>query len=248
MFPILVNIGPVTIYTYGFFIAAAFLAGMVWAAREADAKGLDPKIVFDVGFYIVLSAILGSRLLYVLLNPSYFLQFPLEIFKFWKGGLVFLGGALLATAAVLLYFKRRNLSVWLWADCFAPGLALGQAIGRLGCFSAGCCYGKECELPWAATFSNPASLAPQHIPLHPTQLYHALAGLVSFGILLAAKRHLKQPGQLMGLFFVLYAFFRFTIEFFRDDYRGTVGFFSVTQVIAAAVLIIGVIIIYQRRA
>jgi phosphatidylglycerol---prolipoprotein diacylglyceryl transferase len=248
MHPLLVNIGPFTVYTYGFFIAMGFLIGMGWATYEAKQRGMDPKIISDVGFFIILSAIIGSRLLYVMINPLYFMTRPLEIFMFWKGGLVFLGGALLASLSVYIFFRRRSMSVWPWADCFAPGLALGDFIGRFGCLSAGCCFGKTCDLPWAITFTNPASLAPLHIALHPTQVYHSLAGLSTFVILLALRNRLKGAGQLFGLFLILYSVFRFSVEFFRGDYRGDFGIFSVTQMIALLVLAAGVSLLRIRRA
>lgn len=248
MHPILINIGPVTIYSYGFFIALAFIVGLLWARHEARTRGLDPRLIADAGFYIILAAIVGSRLLYVLLNPSYFLSNPLEILFFWKGGLVFLGGVILAAVTLLWFFYRQGLSIWPWLDCLAPGIALGQAIGRIGCFLAGCCYGKATSVPWAVTFTNEHSLAPLNVPLHPTQIYHALAGLITFVLLLAFKRVFKGEGQIMGLFLVLYSLFRFNIEFFRGDYRGELGFLSVTQIIAIIVFIMGLCIITKRRA
>jgi phosphatidylglycerol:prolipoprotein diacylglycerol transferase len=248
MNPILIEIGPITIHSYGFFIAMAFLAGILIIIREAKQRGLPHQIVSDLSFYIILSAIVGSRLLYVLLNPGYFLEHPLQILMFWKGGLVFLGGGLAATAVVIWFLRKHEQPFWDWADAIAPGLALGQAIGRIGCLMAGCCYGKQCDLPWAITFSDPNSLAPVHIALHPTQLYHSLAGLLTFIILMLAKRYLPHKGQLMGLLFVLYSIFRFGIEFFRDDYRGDFYMLSVTQVIAIIVFCAGLIIIKKRSA
>jgi phosphatidylglycerol---prolipoprotein diacylglyceryl transferase len=248
MHPLLVSIGPFTVYTYGFFIALGFMIGLGWAAHEARRQGMDPKIVSDVGFFIILSAIAGSRLLYVLINPLYFLARPLEIFMFWKGGLVFLGGALLAALSVYLFFRRRSMSVWPWADCFAPALALGDFFGRFGCLSAGCCYGRECDLPWAITFTNPATLAPLDIALHPTQIYHSLSALITFLILLASRNRLKRPGQLFGLFLMLYSVFRITVEFFRGDYRGDFGIFSVTQMLALFVMAAGIALFRTRRA
>jgi phosphatidylglycerol:prolipoprotein diacylglycerol transferase len=248
MHPKLITIGSFTIYTYGFFIAAAFLLGMSWTMREARYRGLNPKLVSDLGFYLILGGILGARLLYVLINPRYFLEHPLEIFMFWKGGLVFLGGAIVGAICGYVFLRKRNQPLWPWLDAVAPGLALGQAVGRLGCFAAGCCYGTKCTLPWAVTFTHPDSLAPLYVPLHPTQIYHSLAGLVTFIFLLVAKKRLKGSGQLMGLFLILYAFFRFSIEFFRGDYRGSIGILSVTQILALGLFILGLWVIYKRRA
>jgi phosphatidylglycerol:prolipoprotein diacylglycerol transferase len=247
MHPKLITIGPFTIYTYGFFIAAAFLLGMTWTMREARTRGLDPKLVSDLGFYLILGGILGARLLYVLICPGYFLKHPLEIFMFWKGGLVFLGGAIVGAICGFVFLRKKKQPIWPWLDAIAPGLALGQAVGRLGCFSAGCCYGKKCSLPWAVTFTNPDSLAPLYVPLHPTQIYHSLAGLLTFILLLSFKKRLKGPGQLMGMFLILYSVLRFSIEFFRGDYRGTIGFLSVTQVLALGLFALGFLILLKRR-
>jgi phosphatidylglycerol---prolipoprotein diacylglyceryl transferase len=248
MQPLLVSIGPFTIYSYGFFIAFGFLIGLVFAAFEAGRRGLDPRVVSDVGFYIILSAIVGSRLLYVLLNPRYFLNNPLEILMFWKGGLVFLGGALLAALTVSLYFQSRSMSVWPWADCFAPALALGEFFGRMGCLSAGCCYGKVSDQAWAITFTHSASMAPLNTPLHPTQAYLSLAALVTFLALLASRKALQGHGQLFGLFLILYAVFRLAIEFFRGDFRADLGIFSLTQILALLIMAAGVFLLRSRRA
>ncbi|MFP4658105.1 MAG: prolipoprotein diacylglyceryl transferase [Desulfonatronovibrionaceae bacterium] len=247
MHPILLEFGPITIHSYGFFIALAFLAGMTWTMREANQRDLPAKYVPDFSFYIILGSIIGARILYVLLNPTYFLKNPLEAVMFWKGGLVFLGGAIVATLLGYLFLRKKNQPVWPWLDALAPGLALGQAIGRLGCVFAGCCYGQTCNLPWAVTFTAPESLAPVHVPLHPTQIYHSLAGLITFALLLVLKKRTTEPGKLMGAFLILYSVFRFNIEFFRGDYRGDLGILSVTQLLAAGIFILGVTIVASRK-
>jgi phosphatidylglycerol:prolipoprotein diacylglycerol transferase len=167
---------------------------------------------------------------------------------FWKGGLVFLGGAILAAASGYWFLSSRNQPLWSWMDAIAVSVPLGQAIGRIGCVMAGCCYGSPCELPWAITFTDPNSLAPVNIPLHPTQLYHCLAGLLTFAILLGAKRFLKTEGMLSGLMLMLYAVFRFSIEFFRGDYRGDFGIISVTQMITLGVFLLGAgMMVYRKK-
>ncbi len=247
MHPILLELGPITIHSYGFFIALAFLGGMFWTMHEARLKGLYSQYVPDLLFYLILGSIIGSRILYVLINPSYFLKNPLEILMFWKGGLVFLGGAIIAAILGYIFLKRRQQPIWPWLDALAPGLALGQAIGRLGCLSAGCCYGKSCDLPWALTFTSPNSLAPLHTPLHPTQVYHSLAGLVTFIVLLFLKKYLTGSGRLMGALLILYAIFRFGIEFFRGDYRGDLGLLSITQLLAIGMMLLGTYILVSRK-
>lgn len=247
MFPTILEIGPFTLHAYGLFVAAGFLLGIAWSMREARARGLNPDTVSDLGFYIILGAILGARLLYVLINPTYFWNNPLEIFMFWKGGLVFSGGAILATVFALAFLRRRKEDPWLWMDTLAPGIGLGEAVGRIGCLAAGCCYGASCDLPWAVTFFHPESLAPLHVPLHPTQLYHSLAGLACFAATMALRDGLRHTGQLMGVFLVLFGILRFVIEIFRADYRGDFGPVSVTQLIALGAVGLGLFIIQYRR-
>ena len=247
MHPILIQIGPVTIYSYGFFIAAAILLGLAVGIRQASKKGLDAQLGPDLGFYLILSAIVGARILYVLLKPEHFLTHPLQIVMFWKGGLVFVGGAAAAIGVGYLYLRSKGQPFWQWTDAFAPGIALGQGVGRIGCLMAGCCYGKETQLPWAITFTNPLSLAPLHIPLHPTQIYHSLAGFFTFLLLLVTKNRLRGPGQLFGLFLATYGVLRFVIEFYRGDFRGHLGMFSITQWMALAALAAGMLIIFLRR-
>jgi phosphatidylglycerol:prolipoprotein diacylglycerol transferase len=120
-------------------------------------------------------------------------------------------------------------------------------VGRIGCFMAGCCYGKETQVPWAVTFTNPLSLAPLHIPLHPTQIYHSLAGFFTFILLLVCGRRLSGSGQLFGLFLAAYGALRFVIEFYRGDFRGHLAMFSITQWMALAALAAGALIILLRR-
>ena len=247
MFPTLIEIGPLTIHTYGFFIALGFLLALAWSTREARQRGLDPALVQDIGFYAIVAAIVGSRALYVLLNLDYFLANPFQTLMFWKGGLVFLGGVVAVVLTVFIFLRAHEQPILPWADTFMPGLALGQAVGRLGCFAAGCCFGKTCDLPWAVTFDAAGSLAPQGVPLHPTQLYHSLGALLSFVLLLAVKPYFKEPGRLTGVFLLLYPLVRIGVEFFRADFRGEVGPFSVTQIMAAALFLLGLYLTFRPR-
>ncbi len=248
MHPILIDLGFVTIHTYGVFIASAFLAAMAWTHIEARRKGLDPKAIPDMALAVFFGAVVGSRLLYVLIKADYYIANPLEIFMIWKGGLVFSGGAILAGLLGWHTARKLKLPAGLWLDAVAPGLALGEGIGRLGCFFAGCCYGAPCALPWAVTFTDPESLAePLFMPLHPTQLYHSLSGFFIYAVLLLLRDRMGRPGRLMGLFLVLFATARFSVEFFRADYRGDfLGFMSVTQVTASAFLALGLLLLFWR--
>ena len=250
MNPILFSIGSINIYAYSVFLTAGCLLGMGWAMRAARLWELDYKLAPITGIIAVISGIIGARTLYVGLYPQEFAGNLLKIFYIWQGGLVFSGAILFGSLAGLLYLRSKQQPILDWLDCFAPGIALGQAVGRLGCFFAGCCYGKPTELPWAVTFKNTASLAPLFQPLHPTQLYHSLAGLVTFLILVIAGNHIKTEGRITGLFLILFSAFRFIIEFFRADYRGELGPLSMTQFITLVFFAIGIYLlsIYKKRS
>src|SRR4030043_817819 len=197
MHPILFRFGPLTIHTYGLLVAVGFLIGLGFAVRQARKEGTPADKIIDLGFYILLSAIIGSRLGFNLINASHYIKNPLDIFKIWEGGLVFYGGVLLAVPTAIWYVKKNGLGIWSTADVFAPSIAIGHALGRLGGFFAGCCYGKTAQsLPWAGTFTNPESLAPIGIPLHPTQLYESAGEFINFLILIALRKNKAFKGQL----------------------------------------------------
>ncbi|MBF0496689.1 MAG: prolipoprotein diacylglyceryl transferase [Deltaproteobacteria bacterium] len=246
MFPTIVRLGPLAIHTYGVLVATAFLAGVGLAMREARRLGQDPTKVMDLSLYIVISAIVGSRLLYVLLKFDYYIKKPLNVFMIWEGGLVFYGGLIGALIVGLWYMRRHGLNMWLTCDIFAPSLPLGQAIGRLGCFSAGCCYGSPTDVPWAVTFTNPETLAsPLGVPIHPTQLYSSAIGLVIFLILMLMRKHKKFDGQLVWTYVVLSGIGRFFDEFCRADFRGpeVFGVISTTQAISIVSIVLGVVML-----
>jgi len=218
MYPILFKIGPLTIHTYGFFVATGFLIGIYLATQQATKEGIQSQKIVDLGFYILLASIVGARLFYILVNPSHYMSNPLDIFKIWEGGLVFYGGVLLVIPTVIWYVRKNNIGLWKTADVFAPSIAIGHAFGRIGCFSAGCCYGRIAEsLPWSVIFTSPECLAPLNVPLHPTQLYEAGAEAVNFLILITLRKYKSFNGQLFFTYILIYSVIRFTIEFFRGD-------------------------------
>ena len=220
MHPILFRIGPFTLHTYGLLISTGVLLAIALAVRQARREGEDPQKMMDLAFYLLLSSIVGSRLLYVLINYQDYLTRPWAIFKLWEGGLVFYGGFALAFIVGTWYLRRQQLPLWKTADIWAAPLALGHAVGRLGCFAAGCCYGKPTKVPWAVTFTDPQSLAILGVPLHPVQLYEAFANLLLFLFLSFYWAHRKFEGQVFWLYALLYSVIRFVLEFFRGDARG----------------------------
>ena len=242
MFPILFKLGPLTLHTYGFFVALGFLLALTWTHRESLRRGLDPEIFHDLFFYVVIAALIGARFFYVVLNFSYFRNEPLAALRLWEGGLVFYGGFLTAVPVFIWRIRRWQKPVLEILDVAAPALVLAQAVGRLGCLSAGCCYGKPCDSGLAITFSDPLSFAPLHQSLHPTQIYHLLANLSIFLFLVIVSRRSVRRGALVVGYLVLYGALRFTIEFWRGDPRGFLAGFSTSQWISAGLVISGILL------
>ncbi|MDX9787329.1 MAG: prolipoprotein diacylglyceryl transferase [Desulfobacterales bacterium] len=248
MHPVLIKIGPVSIYTYGLFVALGFLVGILVAQKEAVRLGQAPARVGDLCFYILIAAIIGSRLFYMAVNPGEFMENPLEIFKIWNGGLVFYGGFIAAVVTMVVYLRRKRLPLWQTTDILAPGLAAGHVLGRIGCFFAGCCYGKACALPWAVTFTDPMSLAPHGIPIHPTQLYEVINNLILFSFLWWFRKRKTFDGQVFWVYLLLYGVTRTLLEIFRGDPRGLFldGLLSISQIIGMALAAIAVAMLIYK--
>lgn len=245
MYPKILEIGPLTIHTYGLLLAAAFIAGIWIASRNARREGVDPDAIWNMGLVVIFAALVGSKVLLLLSDFGYYSRNPREIFSLstLRSAGVYYGGLLLALVSAVWYLRSKRLPAWKVADAAAPGIALGQAIGRLGCLSAGCCYGRHTDLPWGITFTDTYAYenvgVPLHLPLHPTQLYESAGTLCLFFLLSwrLGKRH--RPGQIIVEYLCLYALLRFAIEFFRDDERGYLfyGLLSTSQFIAVLTLL-----------
>jgi phosphatidylglycerol---prolipoprotein diacylglyceryl transferase len=249
MFPDLFSIGPLTVHTYGLLVALGFGAGVVITLKLGKHQGIPPQQVMDMAFVIILWAIVGSRLLYVLMNFSHFKDHPLDALRIWQGGLVFSGGLLAVAPAMVWYLRRRRISFWAAGDLWAPALALGQAVGRIGCFMAGCCFGRPTDLPWGMVFTHPHTLAPPNIPLHPTQLYAALAGFLIFGLLIFLHKKRKFQGQIFVWYLILHSTARLFVERFRADDRGFIPGteMSLTQVVAILILLAGIVALFALK-
>src|SRR6058998_2573864 len=254
MYPRLFELGPITVYTYGVLLAAAYLLGLKLAMARAKARGLDANRVLDLGIYIIISALIGAKLLLLVTDFRAFTADPRELLTLARSGGVFYGGLILAVIVALVYISRVGLPLWTTCDVFAPGIALGHVVGRFGCLFAGCCYGKPTTVPWAITFTDPFAASnvgtPLNQPLHPTQLYEAGAELLILGVLLATERKGRPfAGRTFWLYMLLYAISRFIIEFFRGDERGTVFMFSTSQFISLLLAPLALImLVYLSRA
>ena len=236
---------------YGFLLAIAFLIALWVALRQARASGLEPSLITDVWIVSLVSGWLGAKLLLYLVDLDYYLANPKAILTTLRSAGVFYGGLLMAIGASLVLLKRRRVDAWVAGDVVAPAIIMGQAIGRLGCLAAGCCYGKACSLPWAVTFTNPRAHeftgVPLNEPLHPVQLYMAAADLAMFFVLLAVAKRKRFDGQVLLLYLILYALVRGTLEIFRGDPRGEVAGLSTSQAISIAVGAVALILYVRRR-
>lgn len=231
------DVGPFTIYTYGVLLAASYLLGLRLAMWRAKKWGLDANRVLDLGIYIIIAALIGAKLLLLIVEFDQFRN-PQELLSLARSGGVFYGGLLFAVGVAFWYIAKHHLPFWTTCDVFAPGIALGHVTGRLGCLAAGCCYGKPTNVPWAVVFTNPVAAAnvgtPLGIPLHPTQIYEAVAALLILVLLLATERRGRPfPGRTFWSYMFLYAISRYIIEIYRGDPRGTVfGVLSTSQFIS----------------
>jgi phosphatidylglycerol:prolipoprotein diacylglycerol transferase len=217
MYPVLFKIGPFPIHAYGFMVAIAFLVGILISLYYAKREGIKSEIILDLAVYVVIAAIVGSRLFYVIGQWDQYKNNILEIFMVQKGGLVFLGGFLLAMLVMVWYAKRRAVPLLKLFDVVAPGTALGYAIARIGCFLNGCCFGLPTDVPWGIVCS-PDSLAHSYFPeahLHPTQLYSAASMILVFIIVVLLFPRKKFDGYIFFWWIILYSIYRFLVEFLR---------------------------------
>lgn len=249
MFPRILQIGSFSLPTYGVLIALGFLVGVTLSARLARRSGMDAERVTSLGILLLLSAVVGAKVFMIVDSWSYYAADPGRLFTMsaLRSGGVFYGG-LLAALAVAYYYTRRHSMPWLaTADVMAPGLAFGHAIGRMGCFAAGCCWGRQTEVAWAVTFTNPMAHGftgvPLNVPLHPTQLYEATGTALIGAFLLWLHGRAHGAGTVLGAYLALYSSFRFGVELLRDEGARTllVGeFISTTQCVAIGLACLGV--------
>src|ERR1051326_7730663 len=226
MYPVLFRIHGFPINTYGVFLALAFLGAIFVTVRLAQRDGLPKERIYDLCLWLLLSSLVGSKLLMLFTEPEY-RQNPMMLFSldFLRSGGVFYGGLIGAIITGFVLMRRWKLPWWKTADACAPGIALGNVLGRQGCFSAGCCWGKPTTLAWGVRFSEAGheiTGVPTGVHLHPTQLYESFTMLIVFFFLLWLHKKKKFSGQVILAYAVIYATVRFLIEFVRDDPRGDV--------------------------
>ena len=240
--------GGITIFGYGLMLFFAFVGSMNLAARRARREKLDPEIIYDLALWVFIGGLVGARGLYVAQYWGTKVTTFWEIFEIWKGGIVFYGSVIGGVVAFLVYRGFRAFPVRAVLDAIAPALALGIAIGRIGCFLNGCCYGDACALPWAVSFPrhSPAwqtevaqgLIAPNastSLALHPTQIYSTIDGLILMVLLMAFYPLRRRDGEVMGLLMLTYPITRFLIEYLRND-EGIFAFgMTISQCISAGI-------------
>jgi len=250
MYPILFEIGGFPVYTYGVLLAAAYLLGLWLAARRARAAGLDGNKVLDLGIWVIIAALVGAKALLFIVDFRHFTSSWQEFTTLLRSGGVFYGGLIAAIVVCIHQLRKHKLPLWTSGDLFAPGIALGYMVGRLGCLAAGCCYGRPTDVAWAITFTDPAANlnvgTPLNVALHPTQIYESAAGFVILLLLLAIERRGRSfPGRTFWLFVLFYSISRFIIEFYRGDDRGIVlNMLSTSQFISVVLAPVSILMLW----
>jgi phosphatidylglycerol:prolipoprotein diacylglycerol transferase len=255
VYPQLFHLGKFFLPTYGFLVSMGVLVGLWISVRNSERLGIDGDKAWNLGILVVLCGILGAKVLYIINQWIEGSLRPSEIFSLstLQAGGVFYGGLIAALLAAAWYVRKHHMPPLGTCDAFAPGLALGHSIGRIGCFAAGCCYGKETHHWWGITFTNPLAAeitgTPLGKPLEPTQLLESAVELANFLFLMWLLKRRKFDGQIIGAFMFIYGVARFFIEFLRGDPdRGTLfgGAITVTQLIAIGLVLAGGFIWWLR--
>lgn len=233
MHPVLFKIGSYPVYSYGAMLALAFLVCSFLAKRRAISVGMDGDKVLDLSILLIIAGVIGGRLMFVLLDIEYFKNRPLDIFKIWEGGLAWYGGLILAVISGLVFLRIHKMPVLRTADLMMPYVALGQAIGRIGCFLNGCCYGKPTALPIGVVFD------PEQGTVLPTQLFESAA---MFLVYLILRKRAPSNGRTLFLYLIFYSVFRFFIEFLRGDNMLTIMGLTFSQAVSVLIFASAVIL------
>jgi phosphatidylglycerol:prolipoprotein diacylglycerol transferase len=258
MHPVLFKVGWFSVYSFGFMLAVSFLVGIYLSAHRAKRLGVNPQHILDLSVYIIISGVVGSRLLYVAFHLHEY-ENPIDVFALWQGGATLYGGFLLAVVAGYVFSKRRKIGFFLLGDIIAPAIALGVMLTRVGCFLSGCCYGAQTSCPLGVVFppDSPAGayarrLAAEQgaeiVHLHPSQLYDSFLGLVTVVLLLSLRGKLVKRGATFGLLLLCYGAFRFGVDFFRfyEENMRLGDHFNLNQVVSAVFVVVGILLLTRK--
>lgn len=245
MYNDLFSIGPVTVHGYGLMIGIGFLCCVLMGVQRAKKHDMDRNAAIDIALLGVFIGFLGAKILYVIVEFDRFLKSPMAVLG--SEGFVVYGGIVSGVIAVIIYCRVRKLRFLDYFDLLAPSISVAQGFGRIGCFLAGCCYGRETSSALGVVFPE-GSLAPSGVPLLPTQLFSAAGDFVIMFLCLALYKRRRHSGDIGALYLLLYGLGRFAIEFFRSDDRGVVGSLSTSQFISIFIVIAAIVMfLFNRR-
>jgi len=258
MHPVLIKIGWFTVYSFGFMLAASFLAGIYISSVRAKRLGVDPQLVLDLSVYLIVSGVVGSRLLYVAFHIDEYRNL-VDVFALWQGGATLYGGFALALMVGYIFCKKRNAGFLLMGDIFGPALVLGIGLTRVGCFLSGCCFGRETARLWGVSFpaDSPAGefareiaaeRGVESVALHPSQLYDSILAVLTFSLLIVLRKRLTKRGATFGLMLLAYGTSRFVVDFFRyyEHNMRFGGGFNLNQIVSAALCVAGAYLLLRR--
>ena len=237
MYNEILKIGPVTIHGYGLMIGIGILCALFFGLRLARKKDLNTDEIYNLTILCAVSGFVCAKLLYCIVEWKVFISDPLAILG--SDGFVVYGGIIGATLIAGLYCRKKKLAFFRYFDVVLPSVAIAQGFGRIGCFLAGCCYGKETDSFIGVVFHN-SDYAPNGVPLYPTQLFSSAGCFLMAVILFLYSKKERKPGSAGSLYLIMYSVGRSIIEFFRNDYRGEIGVLSTSQFISIFILIIGI--------
>ena len=242
MYPVLFELGDFQIRSYGVIVTLCFFIALWMSTREAERKGLDPKLVQDFAMYGLVGGIIGARLYFVVFSaPRYFFEHPWEIFAIWSGGIGVIGGLLGGLIVAVWFCLRKKISFLRFADILVPGIALGQTLGQFACLLNGDSYGRPTDLPWAITYTDPRSLAPLNIPLHPIELYEMAAYLLVFLVVWQVKKYSSIDGFTFFTYLAGYGTGRFLVDFFRGDPAIFAWGIQAAQMFGATMILVSIV-------
>lgn len=240
----LFSIGNFTIHGYGLMIGLGFLLAILSAGRRAKLYGLSDDHVVNVAIWVLVIGFLGGKLLFLIVEFKQFLQNPLAVLG--SEGFVVYGGIITGIFTIIVYCKIKKLDVLSYFDILVPSVSINQALGRVGCFLAGCCYGRPTNSPLGVIFPE-GSLAPTGVKVLPTQLFSAAGNMLIAVVLILYARKSKWKGSVVSFWLILYSIGRFIIEIFRNDNRGSVGMLSTSQFISIFALIGGILLLFITK-
>ncbi|MBU3911460.1 MAG: prolipoprotein diacylglyceryl transferase [Candidatus Omnitrophica bacterium] len=251
MHPIIAEFGPFTLYSYGMMVAIAFIVGIYFARQEALRKDIKPDLVYDLVFFLTIGSLIGARLYYLaFFDPTSFVKNPVSIFKIWGGGLAVHGAILGGIIACVLFARSRRMSFWKLTDLITPSVILGQAIGRIGCFLNGCCFGVPTDSVFGVRFPKGSlpDIAYAGLPVHPAQLYEFALDLAGFFILWAMRRKIRFEGGLFLAYLAMYSIIRMIISSLRGDslYIWNTNL-KIAQVISGIIFVIALNLFISKR-